>query len=778
MKRFTWFCLLPLVLNVVFLRAQDDPADLLAREYLLKQKSLLIQTDDMSPEEMRVQKAMVQLTNGAEPGYFRDKNDYQRILTLLDTVWTDAGQDQLPELNRRLEKYISRFQTENFTRDYNFIWMLGRAKEELGDTAVAVLYFQLAELHNHSAEREAYLDRLLASTRSEWVSIEEYYKLLEVRARVDTMLEDPKIKVRMNDAVNSNDADYAPHMHRSDSVLIFTSRRDTSGLDRSQMVDPFGTRNEDLYVSEFDIFTRDWKPAHSDPFRDSVNTQYSEGSACLSADAKTLFFTRCHPTQGEGNCDIYQATYDPVTLSFAQVRNLGPNVNSEAWDSQPHVSTDGRALFFVSSRRGGYGGTDIYVSYFDSTTQTWGPASNLGPLINTADSEITPFYLTEKATLYFSSTGHLFNYKGHDIFKSHWLGDRWEMPKNVGPLINDPAHQEYFSISGDGRYIYYAASPEGVRNRMDQDYDLFSFPMPMEARADANAWLKGVLRDSVTGYPLVGRVIVIDLEEGVEVTPKVINDSGYFEFQLINDRRYRLYVVGDNYLTVKRNFRMEGDTTFNLFTQSFEEGKPFVFEKLEFRSNSSKLSARLKPNLDHLVRFMENYPQFKLIIEGHTDADGDADANMQLSQERAQRIQDYMLRKGGFDPARINSTGYGETRPLVPNDTEENKAQNRRVEFKLVVDETYEGEMYWPTEEEFFFDDDPAIEADPEFDGLFDWEGTDREELEKEALLEEAEKKAEEPMGDILDPSKELDDLIIESLREEAEKKKEEGGPK
>ncbi|MEM9983725.1 MAG: OmpA family protein, partial [Bacteroidota bacterium] len=78
-------------------------------------------------------------------------------------------------------------------------------------------------------------------------------------------------------------------------------------------------------------------------------------------------------------------------------------------------------------------------------------------------------------------------------------------------------------------------------------------------------------------------------------------------------------MVGDNYLTIRQNFRMKGDTTFNLFTQSFEVGKPFVFEKLEFKSNSSKLSASLKPNLDHLVRFLNNYPQFKLIIEGHTD---------------------------------------------------------------------------------------------------------------------------------------------------------------
>ncbi|MEM9983726.1 MAG: hypothetical protein AAF804_01395 [Bacteroidota bacterium] len=516
MKRITLLGSLFLFIGLPVSLWAQDVSELLAREMVLKQKSLLIQTDDMSPEEMRVQKAMVELTNGAAPGYFRNDKDYDRIQLLLDTVWVDPeGYGFLEELGGLLESYLTRFQTENFTRDYNFIWMLGRVKQELGDTALAALYYQLAELHNHSPEREAYLDSLLARTRSEWVSIEEYYKLLQIRKRVDTLLRDPKIKVRMGETVNSPDPDYAPHMHRSDSVLIFTSRRDTSGANPADVVDPFGQHNEDLYVSEYNIFQRDWDPAHADPFRDSVNSEYNEGSACLSADAKTLYFTRCHPTEGVGNCDLYQATYDPATQTFVRVRNLGSKVNSAAWDSQPHVSSDGKALFFVSSRRGGYGGTDLYVSYFDTIDHSWGQAVNLGPLINTAASEITPYYLADKATLYFSSTGQLFSYEGHDIYKSHWLGDRWELPKNVGPLINDGGHQEYFSISGDGRYIYYANSESGSEKRVNQNYDLFSFPMPMEARADANALLKGILRDSVTGYPLVGRVIVVDLEKGV-----------------------------------------------------------------------------------------------------------------------------------------------------------------------------------------------------------------------------------------------------------------------
>jgi flagellar motor protein MotB len=758
---------------------------------LVKPRALLIEPEGLSQADLKVMRSMVSLSGSATPGYYYDKAQYKRIRALEDSgrsLRPDQFDGYLTDMDDLLSNYIHNFQVDNFTRDYRFLWLLGRVKESQGDTALAILYYQLAKLHSHRDSLPLpyqHLDSLLAPRQSEWTTIDEYYELLEVAARVDTFLP-PQERRNMGDYVNSPAADYAPFAHVSDKVLIFTSRRDTSGMIESEAVGPGTRKNEDLYYTVYDIFTQSWEVAQR--FDNSINTDFNEGSACLSPDGLRLFFTRCEPTvvnqaekftfrskqfdttmyvtktpelQGYGSCDLYMADYDPVSGTFSQVRNLGPQVNSEAWDSQPNVSSDGMMLYFASNRNGGYGGTDLYVSHYDTVSGTWGRARNLGPLINTADYEATPYFHRINATLYFSSTGHLFNYGSYDIFMSRFLGDRWELPHNVGPLINDAGSQEYFSISGDGKYLYYANASDVDQDRVKQDFDLYSFKMPMEARADANAILKGVLRDSVTGYPLVGKVLVRDLDRGVEVFSKSLSDSGYFEFSLIDDRRYELVIVGADYLTINRSFTMDGDTSFHLITETFEAGKAFAFESLEFKSNSAKLYARLKPNLDYLVRFLQTYPQFKLMVEGHTDADGSEVRNLELSQERAQRIRDYLLRKGEIDPTRITAEGFGETRPFFPNDTEENKAKNRRVEFKLIFDETYDGDLFWPSAEELRFDDREPTMGDPEYDREFEWTPAIEEKWDEEVHADEA---PPEP-----DLDEEIEALIRADLEEKVE---------
>ena len=259
--------------------------------------------------------------------------------------------------------------------------------------------------------------------------------------------------------------------------------------------------------------------------------------------------------------------------------------------------------------------------------------------------------------------------------------------------------------------------------------------------------------------------MIIDLDNGVEVAPKKINEYGFFEFDLINNNRYRLYVLGDNFLTIKNDFQLNGDTTFQVLTQSFEQNKPIVFESMEFGSNSAKLRSSVKPKLDYIVRFLQNYPMFKLEVEGHTDADGREESNLRLSLQRAEAIASYITRKGEFDVDRVKAIGYGETRPVVPNDTEENKAKNRRVEFKLVLDDTYDGDLWLPTKEELFFEDDLEFESDPEFDDEFEWSEEDMKKWEAERDEWEGEVEMEE-----LDLDQELEDDILESLEDDGGK--------
>lgn len=746
------------------------------RKNIIKKEAVLVKDDQ----------ADILLQFGAQPAFpnidgerrYYDKKALSEIQELeangLDEMIPDR---YLEELDRKLVKYVHRFGIENFSKDVNLLWKAGRVKQLLGDTAKAIYYYELAKIHNYGTRAPVFSYDTLMET-SEWVSIEEYYEMLDIRRKIDPLIPPKEVLVPMGDQINSPAPDYAPFVDPSDSILIFTSRRDTTGMIPDSYVDPFAKKNEDLYYSEIDFMSGEWQEAIRLP--DSVNSEFNEGSACLAPDGLTLYFTSCRqgvflhtnnrnalPEKNKkgkllrrgksedteiqrngmvfGSCDIYKATYDPTTQSWGHVQNLGKQVNSEAWDSQPNISSDGRTLFFVSNRQGGFGGTDIYFSTLGENGR-WSKAQNIGPMINSPKNEVTPFFHKINSTLFFSSTGQMKNYGSYDIFKARWLGTDWEQPKNVGPLVNTRGNQYYFSISGKGTTIFYSNAKDLEKDHVNQNFDLFSFPMPMEARPDAIAKLQGFLVDSVSGYPLRGRVMVIDTEEGIEITPKRINEKGYFEFDLVNDRKYRLYVMSDSIFTIIHDVELNQDTMFQFFTRSFEKNKPIVFEAMGFRSNSAKLSASVKPKLDYIVRFLDTYPMFKLEVEGHTDSDGRDESNLRLSNQRAASIADYIMRKGEFDTDRITSKGYGETRPIVPNDTEENKEKNRRVEFKLVFDEAYDGEMFLPSEEELILGDKIENIDDPEYDSEFDWTDEELEQLEEDQKKWEAELELEDDL--------------------------------
>jgi hypothetical protein len=727
---------------------------------ILKEKSVILRTNNIGGVmDFSAERSFPAIN---ETEYFEDKN-LKAVIRRLEKQGDEI--EDLHDLDETLGKYISQFGIDNFRRDAALIWLAARTKQLLNDTAAAIYYYELAKVHNYGlpVPKMTY-DSLLAPTQSEWLPIDQYFELLEVRRKIDPLIPPKKVLESMGKDINSDDADYAPYMHPSDSILIFTSRRDTLEIRSEDYVDPFATQNEDLYYAVKDFITGEWQEAER--LTDDINSMLNEGSACLSPDGKTLYFVRCNAKQAYGDCDLYSAQFDGE--HWSEIKNLGKNVNSIYWDSQPTITADGRTLFFSSNRKGGFGGTDIYFTTIGADGK-WSKVRNLGPLINSPRDEVTPYFHKINETLYFSSNGQLKNFGGFDIFKSRWLYDGWAPPQNIGPLVNTRGNEYYFSISGKGTTIFYANSRDHDKDHIRQDFDLWSFPMPMEARPDAVAQFKGYLIDSITGNPLVGKVMIIDLENEVEVMPKEINERGYFEFDLINNNRYRIFVLGDNFLTIKKDFDMTSDTTFTFFTESFEAGTPIVFEALEFESNSTRLRAHVRPKLDYIARFLNNYPMFKLVVEGHTDSDGRATSNLKLSEERAERIATYIIARGELDPKRVSSKGYGMSRPLVPNDSEENKRINRRVEFRLEWDEDYEGDLWLPTEDELFFDDDMIEDFESD---EFDWS-----EEEKEAWMEELE------LEDDLDLDKELEEdaLLLEELAEDEDaetkdKKKEKRG--
>jgi len=593
----------------------------------------------------------------------------------LKSIQRAETREDLPTLDSLLGWYIRQFRVANFTDTFslNLLWRWAQVREALGDTTLSLYLYELCLKNMHQAPSEVRLAyrRLRERWRSEWVPFEYYKKIVRLRQKVDTLAPPKGVLLSLGPHINSPYPDYAPYMHPSGQVLLFTSRREQilTALDPDQL------RNEDLYFAQQDFVRGGFRPAEK--FRDVINSPYNEGSACLNSDGTLLIFARCDAPDGLGSCDLYISHYQEGR--WQPPKNLGAEINSPQWDSHPFLVGDS-VLFFASNRRGGFGQSDIYMAR-RLPDGRWAKPENLGPLINTCGDEVTPYYYEQFRTLYFSSTGYPLSYGGYDIYKSRQMDTYWETPRNLGPLVNTDGDEYYFTIDGRGNKIYYARASR----RAPRNFDLYSFELPMEARPDAFTRLSGYLVDSASGRPLTGIVIAVDLTEGTEITPVIANRFGYFEFQLIQNRQYQLMVLDTHLVRIPDTLTVLDDSTYGIFLSTAELQRPFVFDNIEFPTNSSEITPEAYSQLDYIAGFLMKYPYVRLRVEGHTDASGDPVHNKKLSQTRAENIRRYLLQVTGLPPDQIVAVGHGSERPLLPNTTDANRARNRRVEFLIEV---------------------------------------------------------------------------------------------
>jgi hypothetical protein len=476
--------------------------------------------------------------------YFYDKRT-------MDVINELTKKQEWAKLYPILKKYVSFFGIENFYKDTYLIWRLAKLTETFGNMEEARVWYRLVLKHHRAdidiRQVELYYDSL---NKDYFVPIDYYYELVDFRKEVDTLVPPRGVRLNMGTAINSQRSDYGPTLSYDKQTLIFTSQRNSKrrGL--------YDHQNEDLFYSRWE----NGKWTQAKPLK-GLNSQYNEGSACLSKDGKTIYFARCEAPDGYGNCDIYMAELQ-ADSTWGNVRNLGYNVNSIAWDSHPSLSHSEDTLYFASDRMGGFGLADLYFTYKDKKGE-WAPAQNMGPNINTRNNEVSPFFHPIYNILYYSSNGLLLNFGEFDIYKTYLVKGNWTEPKNIGPLINGPGTEFYFTIDADSRTMYYARAAE---NNMDK-LDLFSFPLPMEAHPLATTKLKGSLTDSLTGNPFRGIVSIIDLDNGIEVSPQFLREDGSFEFDLINNNNYLMVIQGDDFFRIEQMFFLDKDTVLSKITE-------------------------------------------------------------------------------------------------------------------------------------------------------------------------------------------------------------------
>jgi OmpA-OmpF porin, OOP family len=476
---------------------------------------------------------------------------------------------------------------------------------------------------------------------------------------------------KLSDTVNSYVLQYFPVLTADQQELIFTRR-----------LGPGGNDDEDLVVSR-----RTAKGAWTSPvsISNNINSELNEGTCTISADGRKLIFTSCVGREGFGSCDLFEST--KVGDVWSQPKNLGINVNSAEWESQPSLSADGRTLYYVSDRRGGMGRRDIWVSTLNDKGQ-WTKAKNAGKTINTVYDEISPFIHVNNRTLYFASNG-LAGFGGYDIFFSERdTATNWTTPVNMGSPIN--THEDQFSlfITADGKKGYYSheeSRPAGYS--VSYIYEI-EIPEEQQVKFKSN-YVRGVVTDKNTKKPLLAKIELINLEHN-ETESLVESDSlsGKYLMILTQGAEYALYVNKTGYVFRSLNFNYSEVKDFQPITLDIElekatEGTIAVLQNIFFDVGKFDLKDKSKTELNKITRFLNDNPKVKVEISGHTDNVGAPQYNKQLSEKRAQSVFQYLV-TSGIDSKRLVPKGYGQEKPVSSNDSEAGRQTNRRIEFKII----------------------------------------------------------------------------------------------
>ncbi len=446
------------------------------------------------------------------------------------------------------------------------------------------------------------------------------------------------------------------------------------------------------------------EPMPTPPF----NSNPHEGGATLTIDNRHLFYT---VADAASNYDIY--TSDFVNGDWSAIRSLGKTVNSpDSWDSQPSISADGKTLFFASNRPGGYGGVDIWKTEKDGSGN-WQAPVNLGAKINTEGDEKSPFFHWDNQTLYFSSgdndqanTSHM-NLGGFDIFYARQDSTgKWGKPKNIGSPINTNGDDVGFFVSSDGKYGYFSSNnPLKTLGKSVGGIDMYYFELPENARPDEVAIVKGKVTNE-DGKP-IGNAEVEFKDIVTKKVTKAIVDSATGEYAVavnVKKKNDMLIVVKkDGYAFTSQLLSIKDSVTKKILTatnfaeekivvkpveiklDSVKEGKAFTLNNIYFGPSRSDLKDESKFVLDEFAEYMKTNSTIKIDIYGHTDNLGNDQDNQNLSSDRAFTVFEYLRNVGGVPKEQIvNHNGFGETKPIAINDTEEGRAQNRRTEFVIV----------------------------------------------------------------------------------------------
>ncbi|WP_397363811.1 OmpA family protein [Olleya sp. R77988] len=416
---------------------------------------------------------------------------------------------------------------------------------------------------------------------------------------------------------------------------------------------------------------------------EELNTLFHDGPLTISADGKTMFFSRDGHSQGsskklKGNrVKLAQQGLYKATLIEGKWSNITPlPINSKDYTvSHPSLSYDGKTLYFASNMSGGFGDSDIWKISVNGNS--YGEPENLGTEVNTTGKEGFPF-ISKNNVLYFASSG-IQGLGGLDIFKYDL--NKKSTAINLGKGINTKRDDFAFSID-DLKEIGFFSS-----NRSGADNIYKAFPI-------CKFQIIAKVKDNKTNAKVSNAVVTILDNQNNIIKTKTTTNKGQAYFNLGCDD-YTLSVSKDGYETTSLNIensKVEKIELEALLKPIQIEVNEIITEtevklgNIYFEFNKSNITQQGASELDKLVKIMNDYPNMKILVQSHTDTKGKSAYNLNLSERRAQATVQYLIYKG-IGRNRLSAKGLGSSTPKIDcmsNCSEEEDAQNRRSEFLII----------------------------------------------------------------------------------------------
>lgn len=420
------------------------------------------------------------------------------------------------------------------------------------------------------------------------------------------------------------------------------------------------------------------------PMPDPFNMKLNEGGATVTIDNKELIYTICHMPERTDpnqyiNCDLYYTRFE--FGGWSDIIPIDAVNTSDHWESQPSISSDGKTLYFISDRPGGIGGYDIYTSTRDESG-SWSAPQNMGKIVNSKGNEKSPFIHTDSQTLYFSSEGRP-GMGGYDIYYAR-MDDNgtWQKPVNIGYPINSKYDDVGFFVSTDGKYGYFGSNnmSEGLGG-----WDFYSFELYEEARPEKVLFVKGTVKNEQDDKPVEAKIEIKNLTTKEIREIPVDHETGEYVAAIKFESDFMLtvkkpdFVYESTYIS-KEDSSFAEPTSVDVDLEPVQLGKAYRMKDIYYESNSADLTAESKKVLDEFIEFLNENPNIKVKIQGHTDNIGGDAFNLTLSENRAHSVYEYLVSRG-VSSSRLSYKGFGETQPVDTNDTEAGRAMNRRTEF-------------------------------------------------------------------------------------------------